>query len=141
MAAQAAVRELLGTDAGMISLGFDVDTIYERNSIDTPKEDMPLWIVVGWDAKSKAFGSVGPETFRVWVYQSIRKGRYYALINETIELITQIMNSTESHVGADGWRLINPSFQGISAEQFDEGLEALVRDVQFRAATRSIVDP
>jgi len=140
MAPRAAVRSLLGTDTELIAMDFSVDNIYSSHALDTPDRDF-RWIVVNWIDEPKAFGLVGPCLAEIWLYQPKEMSRDYGVLDSALVRVRELM-CTATHVpGADGWTLSEASWQGDSADLFDDSFQALTKFSRYRIAARNVVVP
>jgi hypothetical protein len=139
MAARAAIRSLLGNDAEINSLGWELAYIYSSNTVDTPPRNP--WAVIHWDDRSKAFGSVGARFVTIWFYLPKEHIRDYGIIDLAILRTTELMTQAEQLAGGDGWILTEASWLQDSPDLVDQAFNAVTRWSRFKVACRPAVIP
>lgn len=141
MAARAAVATLLGNDVGLQGLGLTPTMVFAANAVDSPPPDGPLFIVIRFGQRGRAFVGVGAYDLTLWVHQPRSMTRDYAVIDEALLRMQEIFSTAEHVSGADGWILTSAAWWSDSAELFDDGYETIARYSTYRAACRPLVTP
>lgn len=135
MAPRAAVRQLLGNDLEMNSLGITLPRIFDSNALDTPARD-GRWIITNYEDDVRAFGIIGAKLLTVRVYQAKEAGIDYGQIDAAILRVKELLTSAEQLAGEDGWVLTQATWQGGSPDVFDDTFQAIVKYCQFKIAAR-----
>lgn len=136
MAARAAVNGLLGTDPQLNMLGFEPDTFWGSNALDSPDRTRPF-SVIKWD-DSPLSGGRSVYTVSIWFHIAKDSSRDYGKIDLAILRAKELMRSASHVSGEDGWSLTAATHLADSPDLFDDGYNSLTRYTQFRCACRNV---
>lgn len=137
MAARAALRSLIGTDAQMNMLGIEEEVIFSSNATDTPDRSR-MFVVIRWDEISRSAGGLSVHLASVWFHTPQEIEIDYGKIDLALLRLRELMDEVEQRTGADGWVLVAASWSGSSPDGFDDGYNSVTRYAQYRCSCRNV---
>lgn len=105
--------------------------VYGSNAVDTPDESQ--FCIVRFEETTKAFGLVGSQRITVWVHDTDRN---YDFINAALGNVKEALTNAIHTPGADGGVLSQATWNGDSADLFDDGYETCTRNAGFDINSR-----
>lgn len=131
------VRNALGSDATLNSLGISTDHIWPNFALDaSPRADGP-WLVLRWGSSPARFGRQpgGATALTVWAYVARQRSTDHSDLVAILERTSGILLSME-HAAGDGWIVSTVDFRGYSEDLQDAGYDAIAKNAAYTVIAR-----
>ena len=121
------IYDKIRTDPIITSLGFDQDSMFNTNDVDTPQV-RPM-MVFRWGASSVGLDVVNFRTFQVWVHDEPTD---YTLIDTALERVRMVLTSVSGESTGDDDKWVSQiEWTGDSDDLDDDVQRTVTRYSQF----------
>jgi hypothetical protein len=121
------VYDLIRTDPVIQSLGFDTDSMFNANDVDTPQ--VRPFMVFRWGAASVGLDVVNIRSLQVWVHDA---GTDYTNIDLALERVRTVLTAIAgASTGDAGKWVIQIEWAGDSDDLDDDVQQTVTRYSQF----------
>jgi hypothetical protein len=121
------IYDKIRTDSVISSLGFDENSMFNTNDVDTPQV-RPM-MIFRWGAASVGLDIVNIRSFQVWVHDERSD---YTLIDQALERVRTVLTSVVGEsIGDVGKWVVQIEWTGDSEDLDDDVQQTVTRYSQF----------